>query len=379
MKLLSLLAILQVVSSQSQTCEDFEEAEADESTPSTQLLQKSHLLHRGPISSSSDVWDLQEILTDSPPGTFLSNMALLVKAVSLTYNTSRPLALAGAGTDTALSIGKWERLQDFDRDPSPGGVFARVFVDHGSKAGLVVFKGVCTDPHLEQCQIDQCYLIGIQNYGLLSSQVAELSGFRPESCARHQQYLDYAAQANRLVHQVQTALPDYSFLLTGHSLGGMLAIVTAAQQPKRLKALTFAPTPFNVVMTQELNFSQEQIRALRVNDLVATCDPYDCGINAAYTHQARAGAETCLYLYTQEPPPCHGLIKPYDSPSWREHIGASMNVSAAISSLLCKGSAHRWQRYEDIILRTNSQGRPLNLPVCSTDFSVLETALETAR
>ena len=375
MKLLSTFAIIATAWSSNQTCE---EAEADDSAGlTTQLLQVSHVLQRGPVGTVPYFWNLQSILSDNPPGTFLMHMSALVQAVGLTYNTSRPLASRVEGSWSA-GVSKWDRLYEFDTDPSPGGVFARVFVDRANKAGIIAFKGICTDPHIEQCQIDQCYLVKIQNYGMLSADVAELSGFMPESCDRHQQYLNYAAQANQVVQQVQRALPKYSLLLTGHSLGGMLAIVTAAQQPNRLKALTFAPTPFNVVLTQELHFSEEQIKALQVNDLVATCDPYDCGINAIYAHRARLGAETCLYLYMQEPSPCQGLAVPYTSPTWREHVGAGSNVTAAIPDLLCKGSAHRWQRYESAILQSNSRGQPVNLPVCSTDFSVLETALRKA-
>mmetsp|Transcript_35951 Transcript_35951/g.80417 ORF Transcript_35951/g.80417 Transcript_35951/m.80417 type:complete len:377 (+) Transcript_35951:99-1229(+) len=329
---------------------------------STQLLQVTRALQRTAIHQNQ--WDLQSILTDSPRGSFLSHMRVLVKAVSLTYNSSGP-----DNSSTLLGRG-WERLHNLDRDPSPGGVFARVFASHAAQAAVVAFKGVCTDPHLEQCQMDQCYLTKIQNYGLLSREVAKLSGFRPEACSKYQ--LDYAAEARQFVDQVQWALPGYSLLLTGHSLGGMLAIVTAAQQPNRLKALTFAPTPFHFVLTQELHFSPQQISALIAKDLVATCDPYDCGINAAYAELARVGAETCLYVDTQEPQPCVGLPLPYSMPAWRNYT-VKRNVTDAIPELLCKGSAHRWRRYEDLVLSENSEGKPNHLPICSTDFSVLQT------
>ena len=368
---MKLLPIWVVLATAWSSCTTFEEAETDTDIFNTQLLQLSHVLQRGP---TRDFWDLQGILTDSPPGTFLARMKTLVHAVGLTYNSSRPHADSAGHKTEPIGMGTWDRLRELDRDPSPGGVFARVFVDRESKAGIVVFKGVCTDPHLEQCQIDQCYLIKIQNYGLLSAQVAKLSGFDPAGCAQRQPYLDYTAQANEFIRQVQTKLPDYSLLLTGHSLGGMLAIVTAAQQPKLLKALTFAPAPFHWVLTSELHFSEEQVSALRANDLVATCDPYDCGINAIYANQARAGAETCLYLHMQEPSPCQGLQEPYSSATWRKRNSSAANIS--IPDLLCKGSAHRWRRYEEIVLRTDSQGQPVNLPVCSTDFSVLETAFQ---
>jgi len=37
-------------------------------------------------------------------------------------------------------------------------------------------------------------------------------------------------------------------------MGGLMAMVTAARQPKVLKAMTFAPTPFHVIMNDELKF-----------------------------------------------------------------------------------------------------------------------------
>ena len=32
---------------------------------------------------------------------------------------------------------------------------------------------------------------------------------------------------------------------------------------------------------------------------VATCDPFDCGINSAYVDDARRGSKTCLYMDAQ--------------------------------------------------------------------------------
>lgn len=57
-----------------------------------------------------------------------------------------------------------------------------------------------------------------------------------------------------MVRQVQKDLPKHSLTLTGHSMGGLMAMVTAARQPKVLKAMTFAPTPFHVIMNDELKF-----------------------------------------------------------------------------------------------------------------------------
>jgi len=39
-------------------------------------------------------------------------------------------------------------------------------------------------------------------------------------------------------------------------------------------------------------------------EMVALCDPYDCGINAFFVPGARLAATTCLFLEQEEPRPC---------------------------------------------------------------------------
>ena len=61
-------------------------------------------------------------------------------------------------------------------------------------------------------------------------------------------------------------------------------------------------------------FSNEQMEALNADDLVATCDAFDCGINSLYVEQARVGAKTCLYVKEDEPSSCqHMAAEPYQS------------------------------------------------------------------
>lgn len=97
------------------------------------------------------------------------------------------------GNSTSQDGTLWTRLPEFDRDPTPGGVFARAFSrgDGGSKTVILVFKGVCTDAKLEQCRIDLCYLKEIQNYGPVTGKVLELMGLlavatlSSETCSPH--------------------------------------------------------------------------------------------------------------------------------------------------------------------------------------------------
>ena len=37
-------------------------------------------------------------------------------------------------------------------------------------------------------------------------------------------------------------------------------------------------------------------KCVRLKAEVATCDPYDCGVNSVYVDDARRGSKTCLYL-----------------------------------------------------------------------------------
>lgn len=147
-------------------------------------------------------------------------------------------------------------------------------------------------------------------------------------------------------------------------------MVTAVQQPTVLKALTFAPTPFHRILQQDLHLSEQQISQLNSEDLVATCDAYDCGINSIYASEARKGGKTCLYLTEEEPFPCSLMDRPYGSPLWRQKLKIEPGL---VPELLCKEKAHEWNRYSKLILERTVDGKPKHLPVCSQDYSVLES------
>jgi hypothetical protein len=77
---------------------------------------------------------------------------------------------------------------------------------------------------------------------------------------------------------------------------------------------TFSPKNLNSWLQTISRFSNEQMEALNSDDLVATCDAFDCGINSLYVEQARVGAKTCLYVKEDEPSSCQKMAaEPYQS------------------------------------------------------------------
>ncbi|CAK8986661.1 Uncharacterized protein SCF082_LOCUS648 [Durusdinium trenchii] len=351
--------------------------------PGMQMLQRSLTPQSAQITQKVDFFNFQEMLSDQPPGSFLAAMEPLVFANTLVYNTTRPLYQMDVDLLDRFIAGdrEWHRLRQFDRDPTPGGVFARVFLEPQSKTVLVAFKGVCMKSDLEQCTLDWCFLKRARAYGSVTDGLASGFGASDEVCDKYARanMLQFTQQADTFVRHVQKELPDHSMTLTGHSLGGLLSIVTAARQPDVLKAITFAPSPFHRILKEDLKFSDEQIDALKGKDLVATCDAFDCGINSVYVQQARLGAKTCLYLkQEEEPSPCNRLgSKPYESKHWRKALTADQSDPVAssqqtISNLMCKSDAHEWARYSKMVLQRSADGSPANLPVCSSDYSVLE-------
>lgn len=332
---------------------------------------------QGEPTASQGFFDFQKILADDPPGSFLNGMEVLVKAIDLVYNTTQPWYDPDLDKLNTFHAGgrSWQRLRQFDRDPKPGGVFTRVFSNPENSTLVIAFKGICMENDREQCIMDWCYLNKAKAYGNLSQDMASMFGASPATCEKYEGRLEFTQQADALVRQVQQEMPkEIEIILTGHSLGGLMAMVTSAQQPHQLKAMTFAPTPFHVIMQDELQFSDDEIHSLNANNFVATCDVYDCGINSLYVAQARLGAKTCLYKGQEEPSPCQNMAaEPYETPGWRHELGTdpSKGLLTALPNLMCKMGAHDWWRYSKLILKRSEDGSAASVPVCSTDYSVL--------
>jgi len=340
----------------------------------TAALHGLHSLGQLKESSSwSDGGDALSIV-ENRHGDYLTVMSAVVQAIGLSYNTSEGPDFQPSQVNATISSSageNWERLFNFDLDPIPGGVHARVFADRANRRAIIAFRGSCLEPTVEQCRLDACFLTEIKGFGALSSVVYKTN---ESECKTYESHLDYVEQADKFVKAVQVELPDYKLLLTGHSMGGMLAMVIAATQPRVLQAITFAPSPFHETLLAQLGWQEAQIAALPAEDLIAACDPYDCGINSLYVDQARLGATTCLYFGTIEPSACANVsVQPYAHESWKSELQADdLELSKIRANLECKASAHEWSRYEHFVLRTNSDGSPAALPTCEKTFSVVQ-------
>lgn len=314
-----------------------------------------------PAAQEGPSWPgpLLERLSDQPPGSYFELLEPLVHAVGITYRSSSGPEFYPPLANATIPGGSWERLPETEADSDRGGVHGRTFIDRSKKRIIIAFRGICADDGHRQCQVDKCFLQSFQAFGVLSN-VAYLTNV---SCDQFTTEFDYVHQADAYVRAVQATYPDYAVFLTGHSLGGALAIVTAAAQPGVLKAVTFAPTAFAALLNGTMGLSPAAIAALPADDLIAVCDHYDCLINAVYVHSAREGSTTCLLEGLQEPWPCE------------ESMQVIIDPRTLKNTLMCKGSTHDWRRYEKLLLATAPGGSaPQNIPSCSTANSVYQAA-----
>jgi len=328
---------------------------------------------------SAYIWNTQAALADTPPGAYFQVIDPILKANDLAYCASvGPEYKAECDNQTippALSGGSsWERVYDLETSQSTaGGPHALVFADHEQKRAIFVIRGSCLEGLMfEQCNVDMCFMNKIKAFGMATPMVYGQSA-NLSKCPEYESdgKLDYIEQSDTLVKQAQERLPGYAFLLTGHSMGGFLTTVVGALHPGVFKVMTYAPSPYHPYL-KEIGWSDEKIAGLAAQDLIAMCDPFDCGVNSAFVAQARVGGTTCIIFGTEEPEPCATFVNNNDTPyltqdsAWRGDL-------QILTAFPCKGEAHSFHRYMRIVHERSSKNSdsPAFLPTCSLDYSMI--------
>mmetsp|Transcript_71179 Transcript_71179/g.230393 ORF Transcript_71179/g.230393 Transcript_71179/m.230393 type:complete len:395 (+) Transcript_71179:19-1203(+) len=343
-------------------------------------LSASHAMsHRGLPVAANGRLDLRAALRDRPPGAYSSLIRPLAQAMSLAYNASSGPKFVPSQAQATIDCpgcGAWERLHELTTDPQEAGVHSVAFANHEAKQAILSFRGACTDNRLSQCRADLCFLLKFQTYGA-ASKIYFGDQITDKCYLFSRKKLDYLGEARFRLQLLQTRVPGYTIVLTGHSLGGFLASVTAAQFPGQVQAVSFSPSPFQKALTEALHFSDAEIDALPADDMVALCDPYDCGLMTLEVPTARKGTMTCLYDEwdsTKVPHECYGMKQLVQD--------AALDSQEVLQSAHCALASHEPERYLALAAMTELQGRGRHapgprpfLPVCSKDYSVISDKL----
>lgn len=333
-----------------------------------------HNVERAQIMNPGDRWNLTAALANQPPGAFYALMNPVLEATTLAYTASHGVFEQSAGSLSRSSTippelsegGTWERIFALESNPVNGGVHAVVFADHAARQVIIGYEGSCQSPEIRQCQADRCYLLSIKNFGRWTDDITGTN--ESNNCGSFSRAeLDYVGQADEIAIRVRARFPAYGVVLTGHSMGGNLAILTAAQHPHVLQAVAISPSPFHEGFSNLLGYSEAQIRALPADDLISIGDVFDLGINTALSPLAREGSTTCLLHGYGEPLACEGLaaLLSHGLPDSAEVLAMS----------LCKPSVHDGFRYRRVMRLRGADGSPLSLPNCSPDFSTILSTL----
>jgi len=255
------------------------------------------------------------------------------------------------------------RDDEMERDTERAGIHAMTFVNDQDKHVIIAFRGSCSDRfrHM-QCSADSCFLAQRKTLGDLS----DLTFGGTKQCDQFTpREMDYYSQAKELTDAVQAKYPEHGVLLTGHSMGGMLAILVAATQPGVLQAVTVAPSPFQDALKRDLHFTEQDIANMRYDDLYAVCDKYDCLVNTALVPRARQGATTCMFTDTGfslgegEPASCVFVDRMLSD--------KRISMMEVPSALACKSATHEWRRYETFLWQ--------HKPECRETYSSLPGAM----
>lgn len=396
------------------------QCEADE----VSLLQSSGLGsdNEYPADRDEDDWDVMSIMKDFPEGEYMKHMVPVMEAIGLSHvahedkdeeassmykadgthkdrketmrehvrqkaeewkavgGVTNERELHEVGSHEALhnqyvtvlnskhKFGQtsWNRMKQYEAKPSSMGMHAYVFAAEKSSKMLVAFRPGCTDTKSRRCQADMCVLKQYESFGKLSKGVYgddaknDCNRFKPGE-------LDYVEQAAEFVNLLQREHPFRKICLTGHGLGGMLAAVTAAQD-HRFSAVAVGPTPFYNVLSEQLGYTDDRIKALaKGKRIVSVCDSYDCAIPTGEVPNARMGSVTCMYNNEEnsEPSECNEIR------ALLSKEGLPKLFSKVQKAMECKHSVEAFDRYWSLITKSTFSNRmaPRSLPTCKESYS----------
>ncbi|CAE8590514.1 unnamed protein product [Polarella glacialis] len=377
----------------------------EQSASALAALGRRLLAQPGSVPSSSESyslletfgvgsWDLPKIFRDEPRGAYLNLLEPLAYACYLTYPTtngsSSPSGFQGgqfegvwannykanASSPGALSgDGHWDRLVEVERDPEEGGPHMRAIIDRGAKRAILAFRGACLDPAHHQCNNDMCAVV--------LSRTTSNNG----SCGSFMHSLaDYIYTAAEDVKRARQLLgPDVAIMVTGHSLGGLLALVLGAVVPDDLdfQVVALEPTPFGNVLRHQLGISEEKIAALRPDRRYAVYDPTDLlSTSFGSLEELRPSTTVCTYEGAPMPEECTECVA--SSIATATASGVAVGQASALQGCFlgppdpdlhtsrCKDAAHFLDNYAEVLLRMRGTDGSTFLPTCKVVHSTAQ-------
>lgn len=358
------------------------------------LASRHVLAARAPVKG----WDLEKAMRDEPVGAYRKLLDPIVYASQLTYATTYGTSQwerfqgsvwrgswgddFGANSESAGLLsgdGNWSRLLQVEQDPTEGGAHSRVLVDWESKRTIIAFRGACTDKQYPTCRSDLCVVTTLRY-----KSVRDAGRPGPDNCPASGNFRTYMEMAADTVRQARRLLgDDFAILVTGHSLGGAIALSLAAVGVLDVQVVALEPTPYGRAMRQQLGFSDDQLRALNPSDRYALYDPYDLmDTSFAPLEELRPSTTLCMYVGTSLPTVCQNCIDSIAAALKQIGLSAMVNNSQSLASCLsgfapsgtatdeypypnqCKHDSHALDRYVDLYLpEPGGTGTPF-LPVC---------------